>query len=85
MAKPIVVGTAIVGRNKKTHGKQGVVQQVSGTSHSKRLVLKWSDMSITTESSWGICLPSIFEQSKKFIESRGNKRRREGDEADMDM
>ena len=42
MAKPIVVGTAIhvVGRNKKTNGKQGVVQQVSGTSHSKRFVAK---------------------------------------------
>ena len=63
MAMLIVVGTYCYSRaNKKTHGKQGVVQQVSGTSHSKGFVVKWSDMRITTESSQGICLPSIFEK-----------------------
>ena len=85
MAKPITVGTAIVGKNKKTLGKLGVVEQVSGRGHSKRFVIKWRDSSTTTESSRGICLPSVFEESRRFLEARGNKRRTESDREDMDM
>ena len=38
MAKPIVVGTATVGRNKKTLGKQGVVQQSLALPTAKDLL-----------------------------------------------
>ena len=85
MTKPFTVGTAIVGRNKKTLGKLGVVEQVSGRGHSKRFVIKWRDSSTTTESSRGICLPSVFEESRRFVEAKGNKRRTESKEEDMDM
>ena len=85
MAKPITVGTAIVGKNLKTLGKLGVVEQVSGRGHSKRFVIKWRDSSTTIESSRGICLPSVFEESRRFVEARGNKRRTESEEEDMDM
>ena len=85
MAKPITVGTAIVGRNKKILGKLGVVEQVSGRGHSKRFVIKWRDSSTTTESSRGICLPSVFEESRRFVEARGNKWRTESEEDVMDM
>ena len=83
--EPITVGTAIVGRNKKILGKLGVVEQVSGRGHSKRFVIKWRDSSTTTESSRGICLPSVFEESRRFVEARGNKWRTESEEEVMDM
>ena len=50
-----------------------MVEQVSGRGHSKRFVIKWRDSSTTTESSRGICLPSVFEESRRFVEARGNK------------
>ena len=33
----------------------------------------------------GYFLPCVFEESRRFVEARGNKRRTESDEADMDM
>ena len=62
-----------------------MVEQVSGRGHSKRFVIKWRDSSTITESSRGICIPSIFEESRRFVEARGNKRRSESEEEDMDM
>ena len=63
-----------------------MVEQVSGRGHSKRFGIIWRDSSTTTESSRGICLRSVFEESRRFVEARGNKRRTEsGEEEDMDM
>ena len=62
-----------------------MVEQVSGRGHSKIFVIKWRDSSTTTESSRGICLPRVFEESRRFVEARGNKRRTESEEEDMYM
>ena len=44
----LTFSAAIVGKNKKTFGKLGVVEQVSGRGHNKIFVIKWRDSSTTT-------------------------------------